>query len=67
MIGKNKEKEFECFEDKDDSLENTLDLNPKKNMDGIDFCITLLMNMGTAVEVFSPPQPPNFFENFCFD
>ena len=30
MIGKNKEKEFECFEDKDDSLENTLDLNPKK-------------------------------------
>lgn len=40
----------------------------KKNiyMDGIDFCITLLMNMGTAIEVFSPP-PPNFFENFCFD
>jgi len=32
MIGKNKEKEFECFEDKDDSLENTLDLNPKKNI-----------------------------------
>lgn len=31
-------------------------------MDGRNFCITLLMNMGTAVEVFSSPLPgPQFF------
>jgi len=29
---KNKEKEFECFEDKDDSLETILDLNEKENI-----------------------------------
>lgn len=28
-------------------------LTQKKKVDGIDFCITLLMNMGTAVEVLT--------------
>ena len=27
-------------------------------MDGIDFCITLLTNMGTALEVLPHPPPP---------
>ena len=32
MIRKYEEKEFECFEDKDDSLETILELNAKENI-----------------------------------